>query len=126
MAHHAALKESKRSDALGAINNLIRDDKVSGLDLLLQRPNSRESNDATDTDGSERRNVGAVGNLMRCVLVVEAVARQEGDRYVVVLEDRDRARGNSPGCGDVKGGDGSESFESLQSGATNYGNVDRR
>lgn len=84
---NAALEESPRAHALGAVNDLVRDDKVTGLDFLLQTADGGESNDAADANGAQGGDVGASGNLMRSDLVVQAVAAQEGDgdNLVVVL-----------------------------------------
>lgn len=80
MADHALLEESEWPDALGAVNDLVRHDKVPRLDRLLQTAYSGEGNDSADTDGAESRDVGAGGNLMRCEFVVQAMAGEESDR----------------------------------------------
>lgn len=96
------------ANTLGAVNDLIGNHEVAGLDSLLQTANGRESNDAADTDRTQSSNVGAGGNLVRGNLVVEAVTAQErdGDGLVVVLalvvEDSDRGGGLAPGGRDVQ------------------------
>jgi hypothetical protein len=37
MAHYSLLEEGKRAEVFGTIDDLVRDDKVHGLDLLPQR-----------------------------------------------------------------------------------------
>lgn len=56
--------------------------------------------------------------------MVEAVAREEGDGGVVVLEDGDGGGGGTPGCLYVELGDGDEAFEGLEAGAAYDGYVD--
>jgi hypothetical protein len=95
VANHAPLEEGKWPDALGAINDLVWDDKIARLDLLLERTNGREGDDGAHANVSQRSNVGSVLDLMGRKLVVEAVTRQEGngDRLAGggggVLEDAD-------------------------------------
>ena len=84
-----ALEEGERADALGAVDDLIRDNKVHGLDLLLERAYGGEGDDGSDADVTQGRDVGAVGDLVRRELVVDAMAGQEGDIVVVVSEDLD-------------------------------------
>lgn len=94
VADNTTLEECERADTLGAVNDLVWDDKVAGLDLLLQAADGGESNDCTDTDGAESGNVGACGDLMRGDLVVGTMTAEEGngDGLVVVsvVEDGDR------------------------------------
>lgn len=96
------------ANTLGAVNDLIGDNKVARLDGLLQTANCRESNDAADTNGAQGSNVGASGHLVRGNLVVGAVAAQEGDSnglvvvLALVVEDGDRGGGLAPGGRDVQ------------------------
>lgn len=87
---NAALVESKRADALCAVNDLVREDKIHGLDLLLQRAYSREGDDGAHTDAAQSRNIRSVRDFMRSELVVNTVARKESDVDIVVLEDLNR------------------------------------
>lgn len=124
VSDNPALEECERADALGAIDDLVRDDEVAGLDLLLQRADSREGNDAADAEGAEGGDVGAVGDFVRGEGVVGAVAGEEGDGGVLVGEDRDGRGRCAPGSGDVQGGDGSVAFELLETGSADDGDVD--
>lgn len=95
MAHHAALEESERPDALGAVDDLIRHHEIPGLDRLLQAAYGRESDDGADADRAERGDVCAGGDLVRCEFVVQAMAGEERDgdglsrRRRGVVEDGD-------------------------------------
>lgn len=52
------------------------------------------------------------------------MAGEEGNRCVVVREDVDGGGGVTPGGEGVDGCDGDETFEGLETGATDYGDVD--
>lgn len=124
MSDDSTLEERERPHALGAINDLVRDDEISRLDLLLQTADGGEGNDAAHAEGAQSGDVGAVGHLVRCEAVVGAVAREEGDGGRFVAEDRDGGGGHSPWRGDVEGGDGGVAFELLEAGAADHGDVD--
>jgi hypothetical protein len=128
--NNASLEECKRSDALGAVNDLVRDDEVAGLDLLLQAADGGEGDDGADADGAEGGDVGAGGDLVRRDLVVCAVAAEEGDRdgllAVLVVQDRDRGRRRAPGRRDVQRGDLGEAGEFAEAGAADDGDGDGR
>lgn len=87
VCNNAALEVGPWSETLGAVDDLIRDDEIAGLDLLLQTANGGESNDASDTDRAQSGNVRAGRNLVGSELVVQAVSAQEsnGDGLVIVL-----------------------------------------
>lgn len=89
VADNATLEEGEGADALGSVNDLVGNDKVHGLDLLLQGANGGEGNNGADTDVSQSSNVGAVGDLVRGELVVHTVAGKEGYVDIVVSEDAD-------------------------------------
>lgn len=125
MSYDTALEKGKRADALGAVNGLVGDDKVHGLDLLLQRADSRKGDDAADADAAESRNIGPVGHLVRRELVVQAMAREEGNVDVAVGQDMDGRRGLAPWRVGVEGSDGCIALELTETSATNDGNVDR-
>lgn len=101
--NHAALEVGPWPHTLGTVNDLVGDDKVTGLDSLLETADSGESNNATDADGAESSDVGAGRDLVRSDLVVGAMAAQErnSDKLVIVLavvvEDSDRRRRLAPG-----------------------------
>ena len=96
MRDYATLKVGPWTHTLGTINDLVGDDKVARLDSLLETANSRESDDATDTDGPQSSNIRAGRDFVRGNLVVETVAAQEsdGDDLIIVLavvvKDSDR------------------------------------
>lgn len=91
VGHDALLKECKWPNALGAIDDLVGHDEISRFYLLAQRTDGAESDNAAHADRAQRGDVSAVGNLVRCDFMAEAVARDEGDWNLVVLEDGDGA-----------------------------------
>lgn len=107
---YATLEESPGTNTLGAVNDLVGDNKVTGLDLLLQTANGGEGNDAADTDGAQGGNVSAGGNLVGSNLVVQAMAAQEGDGdslavvLALVVQDGDGRRGGTPRSRDSQRG----------------------
>ena len=115
VADNATLEECEGADTLGAVDDLVWNDKVAGLDLLLQTADGGESNDCADTDGAESGNVGARRDLMRGDLVVSTVTTEEGDGdglvVVSVVEDGDGRRGLAPGSSDVERGNLMEAGE---------------
>lgn len=50
VTNHTLLEEGEGTDALGTVNDLVRHDKVTRLDLLLQTADSGESDDGADTE----------------------------------------------------------------------------
>jgi len=97
----------------------------------LQRAYGAEGDDGADTEAAESGDVGAGGHLVRSNLVVKTMAGDEGDgnrlavcRGCGVVEDGDGGGGSAPGSGDVEGGDGSETREGLEAGATDHRNGD--
>jgi hypothetical protein len=125
MANYAALEESKGPNALGAVDDLVRDDKVHWLDLLLQRTHGRKGNDAADTDMPQSSDVGPVGHFVRRVLVVQAVSGEKGNIGAVVRQDLDGRRRRTPGGNGVNGGNGLVTLELAKSCTANDGDVDR-
>ena len=79
----ACLEEGEGPDAFGAVDDMVGDDKVARLDGLLEGADGAEGDDAADAEGAEGRDVGSCGDFVRGVLVVEAVAGEEGDGYFV-------------------------------------------
>lgn len=131
VADHAALEEGERADALGAVNDLVGDDEVAGLDLFLEGAYGAEGDDGADTEATESGDVGAGGNLVRSDLVVETMAGDEGngDGLAVaggrgVVEDGDGRGGLAPGSVDVEGGNGGEAGKRLEAGTTDHRNGD--
>lgn len=124
VADDATLEEGEGADALGAVDDLVRDDEVHGLDLLLQGADGGEGDDAADADGAQGGDVGAGGHLVRRELVVQAVAGEEGDGHAGVLEDHDRGGRLAPGRRRVQGGDGRVTLQLAEAGAADDGDVD--
>lgn len=125
VAHQALLEEGERPDALGAVDDLVGDDKVHGLDVLLERPDGAEGDDAPHTDVPQGGDVGARGDLMGGKLVVGAVSRQEGDGHAVVFEDLNRGGGVAPWGQGVDGCHGVVAIDLREAGAAYHGDVDR-
>ena len=124
VANESALEKGERADALGAVDNLVWDDKVHGLDLLLQGTHGREGNDASHADVAQSGDVGSVGDFVGSELMVQAVTREEGNVDIVVREDMDRRRRRAPGRDWVQDGDRRVSFELSKARAANDGDVD--
>lgn len=125
VADEALLEEGEGPHALCAVDNLVRDDKVHGLDVLLEGADCAEGDDAAHPDVPQGGDVGARGDLMGRELVVGAVAREEGDGHAVVLEDLDRSRGVAPWCQGVDGGDGHVAIDLGEAGAAYHSDMDR-
>jgi hypothetical protein len=130
VCNRTTFEVSPWSHTLGTVNNLVGDNKVTGLDFLLQTADGGESNDAANTDGAQSGDVGTGRNLMRSNLMVGAVAAQESNRdnlvivLAVVVQDGDGRGGFAPGSGDGQGSNLSESRELTQTSATDDGNWD--
>lgn len=130
VSDNTALEESPWTHTLGAVNNLIGDHEVAGLDLLLQASDGREGNNGGNTDGTEGCDVGASRNLMRGDLVVGTVTAEEsnGNSLAVVLalvvQDGDGGGWSAPRGFDGQRGDLAEAGELTQTGASNNSNWD--
>lgn len=124
MADEAALEEGEWADALGAVDDLVGDHEVHGLNLLLQRADGGEGNHASHADVSEGGDVGASGDLMRRKLVVRTMAGQEGDGDAGVLEDEDGGRRLAPGGVGVHLGDRGVAIDLVEAGTANDGDMD--
>lgn len=83
VANHTLLEEGEGTNTLGTVNNLVGDDKVAGLNLLLQTADGRESDNGTDTERAKSGDVGASRNLMRSDFMVQTVTRQESNGDVL-------------------------------------------
>ena len=110
VSDNATFKEGEWSNALGSVDNLVWNDKVAWLDLLLKGTDSRERNDAANTDGAKGGNVCAVWDLVWCNRVVSAVTGKKGNDGILVLEDGDWRRWSTPRGFDVQTGDWSEAI----------------
>lgn len=80
MRHHVrSLKERRRSDPLGTIDDLGRNDEVSGSDLFAKRADGGEGDDGFDAEGGECCDVCACGDGGGADGVGGTVASEEGD-----------------------------------------------
>lgn len=125
MSHQALLEESEGPDSLGAIDDLVRNDKVHWLDVLLQGPYGTEGDNGSHANVSQGGNVGARGHLVGGELVVGAMAGQEGDGDAVMLEDANGGGGVAPGREGVDRCDRSVALDLGEAGTANNGDVDR-
>jgi hypothetical protein len=64
MAHDAAVEEGEGAHALGAIDDLVRHDEVAGPNVLLQRADGAEGDDAAHAQRAQGGEVGAVGDFV--------------------------------------------------------------
>ena len=130
MGDNTTLKEGERANTLRPVNNLGRDDEITGLDLLLQTSDSGEGHDGAHADGAQGGDVGARGDLMRRNLVVHTVAAEEGHRdglvivVALVVEDGDRGGRLAPGGVDVQRGNLGEAGEFTQACSADDGDAD--
>lgn len=124
VADDTALVECKGTDTLGAVNDLVGEDKVHGLNVLLQGADGGEGDNAADANAAEGGNVGPVGHLVRRKLVMKAVAGEEGNVDVAVGEDVDGRGGLAPRRVGVQSGDGRVALELAEASAANDGDVD--
>ena len=129
---HALLKVCERTNALGAVDDLVRDYEVARADLLLQRADSGESDDSAHTEVTQSGHVGLVLDLMRREFMGEAVTREEGDGDIVagrrrgVVQDADGRRGLAPRRVDIERRGESEARQRLNASAADYGDMNRR
>jgi hypothetical protein len=128
VADNASLEEGERPDTLGAVDDLVWNNKIAGLDLLLQAADGGKGNDGADADGAESGNVGPGGDLVGSDLVVCAVSAKEGDGNslfaVLVVQDGDRGGGSAPWRRDVERGNLGEAREFAEAGAADDGDSD--
>jgi hypothetical protein len=107
---HAGFKEGERSNTLGAVDDLVRDNKVARFHGFLEGADGGKGDDGANAEGAEGGDVGAGRDFMRGELVVCPVAREEGDgdRSASggggVFEDVDVGGRVAPGCRDGEGG----------------------
>jgi hypothetical protein len=106
---NTTLEVGPRPNTLGAVNDLVGDNKVTRLNLLLKTADGGEGDDAANTDRAQSGDVGTSRDLVGCDLVVGAVAAQErdGNGLVIVLtlvvQDGDGGGGFTPGSRDRQG-----------------------
>jgi hypothetical protein len=75
-----AVLEERRDAPLGEIDELVRHDEVTRLDLLLHRADRADAHEVRRPRLLQRADVRAVVDLMRRDPVAAAVARQEEER----------------------------------------------
>lgn len=124
VADYAAFEKGKGTDALGAVDDLVGDDKIHGLDVLLEGADGGEGDDGADAEGAEGGDVGTGGDLVGGDLVVGAMAGEEGDGDARVLDDEDGGGGGAPGGSGGYGGDGDEAWDLGEAGSADNGDVD--
>ena len=124
VSNNTALEEGEGADTLCAVDDLVRNYKVHGLDLLLQRTDGGEGDDASDTDMPQGSDIGSVGDFVGGKLVVDAMSGEEGYVDALVGEDLDGRRGSTPRCDGVEGGDGLKALKLAKTSAANDGNMD--
>jgi hypothetical protein len=105
VANDPVLEECEGPNPLGAVDNGVRDHEVAGLDFLAETAHGAKGDDGAHADGAEGGDVGAGGDLVRGVLVVDAVPGDESDwnwfagAWGAVFEDDDWRGGLAPwGC----------------------------
>lgn len=131
VSDHPALEVGPRPHTLGAVDDLVGDDKVTGLNFLLETADGGEGDDAADTDGAQSSNIGTSGDLVRGDLVVRAVTAQEGDSNglvivpALVVQDGDGGGGFTPGSRDRQGGNLSKARQLTEPSAADDGDGDR-
>lgn len=130
VADHALLEVREGADALGTVDDLVRDYEVARADLLLERADGGEGNDGAHAEVSQRSNVGLVLDLVGRKLVGKAVSRKERDGHILagggrrVVQDADGRRRLAPGCVDIERRGEREAGERLNASAANDGDVD--
>lgn len=130
VGNHSLLEKCPWTESLGAINDLIRNHKIAGLDFLPQATDGREGDDGTDTDGTQGSDIGAGGNLMGCQLVVQTVTTQKCDcdslagALALVVKDGDRRRGVTPRRRDIQRRNLGEARKLSKTSAANYADSD--
>ena len=130
VADHTLLKESPRPEPLGAVNDLVGDDKVPGLDLLLQATHGGKGDDGAHSDGAQGSNIRTGRDLMRSQLMVQTVATEEcdGDKLAggsaLVVQDGDWGRGVTPRRRDGQRRNLGKTREFSKTSTTNHGNAD--
>lgn len=92
--------------------------------MLLQRPDRTKGNNTAHADVTQGGYVGAGGNLMRCALVVFAMAGKESDGHTVVFEDLERRGWVAPGREGIDGRNRLVAVDLGEASATYHGDVD--
>lgn len=124
VADHTTLEEGERANSLGAVDSLIGDDKVHRLDLLLEGADGGEGDDGANANVPQGGDVGTVGDLMGCVLMVNTVTGEEGNVSSVVSQDLNWRCGRAPGCDGVEDSNRLIALELAKTSAANDGDGD--
>lgn len=130
VSHDTFLEECKRSDTLGAVDDLVGNHEITGLDLLLQAANGGEGDDGADTDGTQGSNVGAGRDFVGRNLMVQAMATEEGNSDklasvgALVVKNANRRGGVAPGSRDRQRSNLGEAWKLAKSSTTNDGDAD--
>lgn len=124
VADNPTLEEGKRPDAFRAVNSLIWNYEVHGLNLLPQGTDSREGNDASDAEMTKGRNVGLVWDLVGRKLMVGAMASEEGDVGIAMAENTDGRRWRAPWSLRIDCSNLMKAFKLGEAGAADNGDLD--
>lgn len=81
MVDNAILEEGKRTDAFGAVNNLVGNDEVPWFDLFLQTTDSGEGDNCPHANEAEGRDVSASRYFVWSIFMVQAMTSEEGNWY---------------------------------------------
>ena len=92
-----AVTEEGRDAVEGAIDELVGNDKVSGLVLFLKRADGGDGEDALDAEFLEGVNIGAEVELGGKNAMAAAVAREKGDLAAFELAENEDVRGRAEG-----------------------------
>ena len=128
---NTALEVGPRANTLGAVNDLVGDDKITGLNFLLKTADGGEGNDAADTDRAQGGDIGTGRDLVGGDLVVSAVTAQERDGnglgivLALVVQDGDGGGRFAPGGRHSEGGNLGEARQLAQSSAADDSDGDR-
>lgn len=85
VADYAALEEGEGTDAFGAVDDLVGNDEIHGLDLFAEGTHGGEGDDGAYADEAEGGDVGSGRDFMGRELMIDAVAGEEGDGDTIVL-----------------------------------------
>ena len=88
---HLGPVEERVGSARRAVDELIDDDELTGMDVRLQRARRARRDDRAHTELVHRPDVGPVGDAVRRELVPASVAREERDPAIADGADRDRS-----------------------------------
>lgn len=98
VGHESVFEKGAGADTLGAINDLGRQDEITGGEFFTKGTDGGEGEDGLDTEGFQGGHVGTGGDLGRGEVMTTAVAGQEGDVGTVSgAGNGDGIAGLSPG-----------------------------